>query len=94
MAEHGVTDKELSDIKTYLTGAYPLRFDGNRAIARILAGMQYDNIPASYVQERNTLVNNLTIDEINSLAKRLLKPDELHFVVVGQPDGLPEPATD
>ena len=93
LAEHGVTDKELSDIKTYLTGAYPLRFDGNRAIARILAGMQYDNIPASYVQERNTLVNNLTLDEINSLAKRLLKPDELHFVVVGQPDGLPEPAT-
>ena len=88
VAENGVTEQQLSDIKTYLTGAYPLRFDGNSAIAGILAGMQFDDIPASYVKERNDLVRALTLEEINKMATRLLRPDELHFVVVGQPDGL------
>ena len=88
VAENGVTEQQLADIKTYLTGAYPLRFDGNSAIAGILAGMQFDDIPASYVEERNDLVRALTLEEVNEMAARLLQPDQLHFVVVGQPDGL------
>ena len=88
VAENGITEQQLSDIKTYLTGAYPLRFDGNSAIASILAGMQFDDIPASYVDERNDLVRALTLEEINEMAARLMRPDELHFVVVGQPEGL------
>ena len=88
VAENGVTEQQLADIKTYLTGAYPLRFDGNSAIAGILAGMQFDDIPASYVKERNDLVRALTLEEVNDMATRLLQPDALHFVVVGQPDGL------
>ena len=90
LAENGVTKQELADAKTYLTGAYPLRFDGNGSIARILAGMQFDSIPASYVENRNDMVNALTLEEVNALARRLLKPDELHFVVVGNPDDLEE----
>ena len=88
MAEEGVTQQELDDAKTYLTGAYPLRFDGNSAIARILAGMQFDYQPASYVLNRNDMVNALTLEEINAVARRLLKPDELHFMVVGMPDSV------
>ncbi|MEE2860753.1 MAG: pitrilysin family protein, partial [Pseudomonadota bacterium] len=34
----GVTEQELTDAKTYLTGEYPLRFDGNGRIAGILSG--------------------------------------------------------
>ncbi|MEK6217246.1 MAG: insulinase family protein [Boseongicola sp.] len=40
IAAEGVTETELEEVKTYLTGAYPLRFDGNGPIARILVGMQ------------------------------------------------------
>lgn len=93
LAEDGVTEQELADAKTYLTGAYPLRFDGNGSIARILAGMQFDHLPASYVKNRNDMVNALTLEEVNAVARRLLKPDELHFVVVGEPEGLTEGTT-
>ena len=88
LAEDGVTAQELADAKTYLTGAYPLRFDGNGSIARILAGMQFDHQPASYVKNRNDMVNAFTLEEVNAVARRLMKPDELHFVVVGEPEGL------
>lgn len=88
MAANGVTEEELATAKTYLTGAYPLRFDGNGTIANILVGMQMDELPVEYVNTRNDLVNAITLDDIKRVAARILKPDALHFVVVGQPEGL------
>lgn len=93
MAETGLTQAELDEAKTYLTGAYPLRFDGNGPIANILVGMQMDGLPVDYVVKRNDLVDALTLDEMNRVAKRLMRPEDLHFVVVGQPDGLLTDAT-
>ncbi|MCR9110449.1 pitrilysin family protein [Marivita sp. XM-24bin2] len=88
MAENGVTEEELATAKTYLTGAYPLRFDGNGPIANILVGMQMDDLPVDYVNTRNDKINEITLEDIKRVAARVLKPEALHFVVVGQPEGL------
>ncbi|MEM9433714.1 MAG: pitrilysin family protein [Pseudomonadota bacterium] len=88
LAQNGISAEELADAKTYLTGAYPLRFDGNGTIARILAGMQMDGLPISYIDTRNDKVNAVTQEDIMRVANRLLQPENLHFVVVGQPEGL------
>ncbi|MGE4327227.1 MAG: M16 family metallopeptidase, partial [Pseudodonghicola sp.] len=85
---HGVTEKELEDAKTYLTGAYPLRFDGNEQISSILVGMQMDALPIDYIATRNDKINAVTLADVNRVAASLLKPDQLHFVVVGEPEGL------
>ena len=88
LATEGVTEQELTDAKTYLTGAYPLRFDGNGRIASILVGMQMDDLPIDYVQTRNDKVNAVTLEEINRVASEILLPEKLHFTVVGRPEGL------
>ena len=85
----GVTQDELDEAKTYLTGAYPLRFDGNARIAGILVGMQMAKLPVDYINTRNDLVNAVTLDDIRRVAKRLYHPDELQFVIVGQPGEAP-----
>lgn len=86
IADNGVTQAELDAAKTYLTGAYPLRFDGNGPIAGILAGMQIMGLPPEYIQTRNDQVNAVTLEQVNALARRMI--DELTVVVVGQPQGL------
>lgn len=88
MAEHGVTADELAAAKKYLTGAYPLRFDGNAPIANILVGMQRMGLSPDYIKTRNDRMNAVTLDDVNRVAKTLLRPEALHFVVVGQPTGL------
>ena len=88
IASAGVTEEELNEAKTYLTGAYPLRFDSNAGIARILVGMQMDNLGIDYVKTRNDKVNAVTLDDIARVAKRLYRPEALRFVVVGQPEGV------
>lgn len=88
LAAEGVTAEELARAKTYLTGSYPLRFDGNGRIANILVGMQFDDLPIDYAQTRNAKIEAVTLDDIRRVAGEVLQPDALHFVVVGQPAGL------
>ena len=88
MADEGMTADELAVAKTYLTGEYPLRFDGNAEIAKIMVGMQMIGLPPEYVVNRNDYVEAVTLEDINRVAAELLQPENLHFVVVGKPDGL------
>jgi len=86
--DDGVSAEELRDAKTYLTGAYPLRFEGNSQIARIAVGMQMDGLPVDYIADRNDMVEAVTLEQINRVARDRLDPEQLTFVVVGQPEGL------
>ncbi|WP_298435849.1 pitrilysin family protein [uncultured Jannaschia sp.] len=88
LASEGVSAAELERAKTYLTGAYPLRFDGNSRIAGILVGMQSLGLGVDYIPGRNDRIMAVTSEDIARVAARLLRPDDLHFVVVGQPDDL------
>jgi zinc protease len=88
LAAEGVTAEELETAKTYITGEYPLRFDGNAPIAEILVGMQMTGLPPDYVLNRNDFMNAVTLEDINRVAAEWLDPDGLVFVVVGQPEGL------
>ncbi|MFT7594029.1 MAG: zinc protease [Paracoccaceae bacterium] len=88
MASTGVTEQELQDAKTYLTGAYPLRFDGNGQIANIMVGMQMQDLPIDYISTRNNKVEAVTLEDVNRVAAELLDPDGLQFIVVGKPEGL------
>ena len=87
-AAAGITQDELDKAKTYLTGAYALRFDGNGPIADIMVGMQMDQLPIDYIRTRNAKVNAVTLADVARVAKRLIQPDQLHFVVVGKPGGV------
>lgn len=86
--EQGVTAEELNNAKTYITGAYPLRFDGNGSIADIAAGMQVRGMPRDYIETRNARMKAVTLEDVNRVAKELMDPGKLTFVVVGQPEGL------
>lgn len=88
MAENGVTAEELEAAKKYQTGAYPLRFDGNGRIANILVGMQLEGLSVDYPKTRNDKINAVTLEDVNRVAKWLLEPEALRFVVVGEPEGL------
>lgn len=88
LAHDGVTEQELAGAKTFLTGAYPLRFDGNGAIANILVGMQMTGLPVDYSATRNEKIEAVTLADVKRVAERLIRPENLRIVVVGQPEGV------
>lgn len=88
MAAGGVSDKELADAKTYLTGSYPLRFDGNGTIAGILTGMQLVGLDSGYIARRNALVEAVTAEDVARVAAEYMAPDRLRIVIAGRPEGV------
>jgi len=53
-----------------------------------MVGMQMIGLPPSYVTDRNDQIMAVTLDDIRRVAKRIYRPEALHFVVVGRPEGL------
>jgi zinc protease len=88
MADTGPTPQELANIKTYMTGSYPLRFDSADKIAGFLTGLQILGRPIDFAKKRNSLIDAVTLDQVNEQAKRLLHADKLVIVAVGKPEGL------
>jgi zinc protease len=43
-----------------------------------------------YITSRNENIEAVTLDDIKRVAARLYQPENLRFVVVGQPEGLEE----
>ena len=90
MAEQGISEKELVDAKTYLNGSFPLRLDSNSKISGIIVAMQMQRLGLGYIEERATLINAVTVEDVRKVARRYMREDDLIIVVVGSPEGLVE----
>jgi zinc protease len=85
LAEEGPTAEELASAKSYLTGAYALRFESSSSIANQLLWIQIEDLGIDYVNRRNELVEAVTLDDIRRVAKRLIEADRLITTIVGKP---------
>jgi zinc protease len=88
MHDDGPTAKELADSKTYLTGSYALSLDSTERIAAVLMAVQLDHLGIGYLDQRNALIEKVSLADAKRVAKRLLDPNGLFFVVVGSPANL------
>jgi len=85
MAKGDVSEEELNDAKTYLTGSFPLRLTSNDRIAGILVSMQVNELGIDYLDKRNSLIDAVTLEDVKRVAARLYDPENLLTVVVGDP---------
>ncbi len=95
MRDQGPTDEELADAKTFLTGSFALRLDSTDRIAAMLVAIQLDHLGIDFLDRRNSFIERVSLDEVRRAAQRLLDPDRLLTVVVGEPAGVTdaEPTT-
>ena len=88
MRDKGVTAAEVKNAKSYLTGSYLTGIGSSSALAGILLAYRLDKRPIDYLETRNSLIEKVTVADVNRVAKRLLKPESLIFVIVGEPQGV------
>ncbi len=78
-----VSEKELADAKAYLTGSFPLRMDTSGKIAGMLTSIEIYNLGLDYPDKYPSLINQVTREDIQRVAKKYLHPDSMAIVVVG-----------
>lgn len=88
LTANGPSETELDHAKKYLIGSYPLRFDTSMKIASQLTHLQLEGFAPSYLDERNRLIDAVTLDDARRAAKRLFEGRKLLVAVAGRPVGL------
>ena len=88
LAVQNISADELSMAKQYLTGAFPLRFDTGRKVARVLVQMQFENLGMDYLMRRNDYIEAVTLKDTLRVARRLLHPDRMRVIIGGDPEDL------
>lgn len=83
----GITPDELKFTKEKMIGAYPLAFGSTYKIVALLRFYQLDELGPNFINERNELIQKVTLEDVNRVAKKLLTPEKLSFIVVGKPEG-------
>jgi zinc protease len=77
------TAKEVATSKNGSTLTLPGRWETARAVARDIAALVRFHLPDDYWSRYAELVSRLTVGDVDAAAKRVLAPDRLTWVVVG-----------
>jgi zinc protease len=88
LAADGPTAEELVKAQRYLTGSYALRFDSSLKIASQLVHLQTEGFDVDYLDERNPMIDAVTLDDAKRVAGRLFGRDGMLVTIVGRPVGL------
>jgi zinc protease len=87
----GITEAEITDAKTYITGSFPLSFTSTDKLAGLLMQLREENLGIDYLERRDGLIDAVTLDDAKRVAARLINPDAMMTVLVGKPEGLAKP---
>jgi zinc protease len=88
MADEGPSAQDLAEAKTFLTGSFPLRLSGSDQIAGMVLGMQLADLGIDYLDQRNSYIEAVTLEQAQRVARELFKPESLTVVVVGRPENV------
>jgi zinc protease len=86
VAKDGPTQQELADAKTYLTGSVATQLGSTAGIAAVLRAIQREELGIDYVDRRRELIESVTAEEVETMARELLDAEALTTVIVGQPE--------
>jgi len=88
MGADGPTAIELEQAKRYLIGSWALRFETSIQIASNLIRIQLDGLGIDYLDQRNALIEAVSLDDVKRVARRLFADPRMLVVVVGKPEGM------
>jgi zinc protease len=89
----GVTPRELAESKQYLVGSMPRMLETNAGIANFLQTCEHFDLGLDYDRRLPGLIDAVTLDDVNGLARRFLDPEVATITVAGpyRENGQPGP---
>ena len=78
-----VSEKEIADAKSYLTGVFPIRLETQEGLTDQLVQIKMLNLPNDYLETYRDRLQAVTVQDILRVAEKYVKPDEAALIVVG-----------
>ena len=80
---NGIADEDLDFTKNALIKSNARRFETIGALHGMLTEISGYNLPFDYIKGEEETIKSMTLDSHKELAQKLLKPENMYFVVVG-----------
>jgi zinc protease len=85
-----VSEKEISDAKSYLTGVFPIRLETQEGLIDQFVQIKMFGLADNYLEIYRNKIQGVTIEQIQEVAKKYVKPGEAAIVIVGDGSQLKE----
>src|SRR6266550_2222164 len=85
-----VSEKEIGDAKSYLTGVFPIRLETQEGLIDQFVQIKMFGLPDNYLEIYRNKLQAVTIGQIQEVARKYVKPDEAAIVIVGDGSQLKE----
>jgi zinc protease len=82
-ATNGITETELSFMKNSLGQRDALSYETPGQKALFIRRILDYNLPANYIEQQNKILAKMTKAEIDAVAKKYLKPENINILLVG-----------
>lgn len=81
--DNGITEAELKFMKNSLGQRDALLYETGFQKAGFIGRILDYNLPANYVDQQNKILASLTRQQVNDMAKKLLNPEKMNILLVG-----------
>lgn len=78
-----IDEKELSTVKSYIVGSFPLQIETPSQIASRAIAIELYDLPKTYYSTFTETVSAITPDDLYAMAEKYMYPEELTIVVAG-----------
>ena len=85
-----VSEKEIADAKSYLTGVFPIRLETQEGLVDQLVQIKMFGLPENYLEIYRDRIQAVTIPQVQEVAMKYVRPDEAALVIVGDAAQLSE----
>ena len=82
--KNGVTEDELEAAKASLSGSFGRSLERPATIANFAINTERYGLPQDFYATYLQQLNNLTVADVNAVAKKYLTPDQMYITVVGK----------
>ncbi len=89
-ADKGIDESDLSFMKNSIGQRESRSYEAPWQKTGFLRRIVHYNLDTDYVKQQNKIINNMTVDRINELAKENLPYDQMNIVVVGDKASIEE----
>ncbi len=83
-----VTEAELQDAKNFLTGVFPIRAETQEGLTNLIVQKQIYDLPDDYLETYRDKINEVTMEDVETAAKKYVQPENMAIVIVGDAEDI------
>lgn len=82
--ESGITARELEDAKSQWAAQIVTVMTNSTEISSLLLSIKRMGLPIDYLEKRSEIIQRVTLEEVNRVAKKYFDPKKLFVIIIGE----------